>query len=585
MHVPPDQDQATILVVDDQPSVVAAVRAMFAIRPKWKVHSVATFGEALDAAIALQPQVILQDMLLPDGDGLDLVERYVACRELPGVQVIMLSGDERPDSKAAAFDAGAFDYIVKMPSQAEFIVRVRHAVRQSEMIATQIRLLDEAEAANRRAEAQLVARMQAEKLLEERSRELAALNVRLQTDLSLRIETLNRIGADLHTLQDLDMLLKRLLAEARAAFGCEAGSILLREGDRLVFTYAQNDVLNIETRFPDPKRSPVHLPIDRTSIAGASAVDGLVLVRDAYDLPADVPFRFNRSFDEATGYRTRAVLAVAMRDSAHRLLGVLQLINPRAQGAHHGREFTEEDRKLAQHFAGLAAMALERSQLGRSMVLRMMRLAEMRDPKETGAHVKRVAEVAALLFQAWAERRNMPAREMERKLDLLRTAAMLHDLGKVAIPDSILKKPGRLDPDERAVMEMHPIHGARTLEGLSTALDEATADVILYHQARWDGRGYPSHQAIAAELARLGRRAEEVPAPAGPEIPIFARCVALADVFDALMSRRVYKDPWPPERVLETILAESGSHFDPELVEIFRDRFQALCAANQMFVE
>jgi HD-GYP domain-containing protein (c-di-GMP phosphodiesterase class II) len=61
--------------------------------------------------------------------------------------------------------------------------------------------------------------------------------------------------------------------------------------------------------------------------------------------------------------------------------------------------------------------------------------------------------------------------------------------------------------------------------------------------------------------------------------------VALADVFDALMSRRVYKDPWPPERVLETILAESGSHFDPELVEIFRDRFQALCAANQMFVE
>jgi len=585
MHVPPDQDRATILVVDDQPTVVAAVRSMLASRPQWEVHSVATFADALDAAVRLKPNVILQDMVLADGNGLALVARYVACRDLPGVQIIMLSGDERPEHKAAAFDAGAFDYIVKMPSQAEFVVRVRHAVRQSEMVATQVRLLDEAEAANRRAERQLLAREQAEKLLQERTLELAALNARLQTDLSLRLETLNRIGADLHMLQDLDMLLKRLLAEARGAFGCEAGSILLRDGDRLVFTYAQNDVLNVETRFPDPKRSPVHLPIDRASIAGAGAVDGLVIVKDAYDLPADVPFRFNRSFDEATGYRTRAVLAVALRDSAYRLLGVLQLINPRAQGAHHGREFTDDDRKLAQHFAGLAAMALERAQLGRSMVLRMMRLAEMRDPKETGAHVKRVAEVAALLYQAWAERRSMPERAMERKLDLLRTAAMLHDLGKVAIPDAILKKPGKLDPDERAVMELHPVHGARTLDGLSTALDEATADVILYHQSRWDGRGYPSHQTIVEELGRLGRRPEDVPAPAGSEIPIFARCVALADVFDALMSRRVYKDPWPPERVLETIVSESGSHFDPELVEIFRTRFDTMCAANQMFLE
>jgi response regulator RpfG family c-di-GMP phosphodiesterase len=549
------------------------------------VHGVSTFAEALDAAVRVRPQVILQDMLLPDGNGLDLVERYVTCHELPGVQVIVLSADEKPEHKAAAFDAGAFDYIVKMPARAEFIVRVRHAVRQSEMVATQVRLLDQAEAANRLAERQLRAREQAEKLLQERTLELDALNVRLRTDLSLRIETLNRIGADLHALQDLDMLLKRLLVEARGAFGCEAGSILLRDGDRLVFTYAQNDVLNIETRFPDPKRSPVHLPIDRTSIAGAGAVDGLVIVRDAYEIPADVPFRFNRSFDEATGYRTRAVLAVALRDSAQRLLGVLQLINPRAQGAHHGREFTEEDQKLAQHFAGLAAMALERSQLGRSMVLRMIRLAEMRDPKETGAHVKRVAEVAALQYQAWAERRSMSEREIERNLDLLRTAAMLHDLGKVAIPDAILKKPGKLEPDERAVMEQHPVHGARTLDGLSTALDEATTDVILYHQARWDGRGYPTHAAIVGEFMRLGRRPDEVPVPAGVAIPIFARCVALADVFDALMSRRVYKEPWPPERVLETIVSEAGTHFDPELVEIFRDRFGAMCAANQMFAE
>ena len=134
-------------------------------------------------------------------------------------------------------------------------------------------------------------------------------------------------------------------------------------------------------------------------------------------------------------------------------------------------------------------------------------------------------------------------------------------------------------------MEMHPIHGARTLDSLATALDEATADVILYHQCRWDGGGYPSHAAIVEEFTSLGRRPDEVPVPAGATIPIFARCVALADVFDALLSRRAYKEPWPPERVLETITAESGTHFDPELVAIFREHFAAVCAAHQLFLE
>ena len=84
---------------------------------------------------------------------------------------------------------------------------------------------------------------------------------------------------------------------------------------------------------------------------------------------------------------------------------------------------------------------------------------------------------------------------------------------------------------------------------------------------------------------RLGRRAQDVPEPRGESIPILGRCVAVADVFDALMSRRAYKEPWPPEQVLATIVAESGSHFDPELVEIVRARFDAMCQAHHLFVE
>jgi response regulator RpfG family c-di-GMP phosphodiesterase len=544
----------------------------------WQVHHVAKASEAVAAATRLRPHVILQDMVLPDGSGLELISRYAELHELPGTQVIMLSVDEAPEHKAAAFDAGAFDYIVKMPALAEFVVRVRHAIRQAEMVEAQVRLLDEAEAANRHAKREIEARREAERKLE-------AANLQLREELHARMEALERIAADLGQLQDLDLLLRRLLAEARAVFGCEAGTILLREGDHLVFSYAQNDILNVETRFPDARRSPVRLPMDRSSIAGAAAVDGLVAVRDAYELPEGTPFKFNRSFDEATGFRTRAVLALAMRDRMHQLIGVLQLINPRDTGAHHSREFTEDDQKLARHFAMLAADQLDRVRSYREAILRMVRLSELNDPKETGAHVRRVAEVSAIIYEAWARRHGASEHEIDRQLDLLRPAAMLHDLGKVGIPDAILKKPGPLNEEERGVMQSHPIFGVSIFRDLRDPLDLATLEVILYHQTKWDGTGYPDHQAIRSELVRLGWKPEKVPEPKGDRIPIFGRVVTLADVFDALMSRRAYKEAWDHERVRQELAKSAGTHFDPELVEILLERFDKACNAHAMFEE
>lgn len=573
-----DHPGKVILLVDDQNLVAASVRSLLAGQADWQVHHVAKASEAVAAATRLRPHVILQDMVLPDGSGLELISRYAELHELPGTQVIMLSVDEAPEHKAAAFDAGAFDYIVKMPAQAEFVVRVRHAIRQAEMVEAQVRLLDEAEAANRHAKREIEARREAERKLE-------AANLQLREELHARMEALERIAADLGQLQDLDLLLRRLLAEARAVFGCEAGTILLREGDHLVFSYAQNDILNVETRFPDARRSPVRLPMDRSSIAGAAAVDGMVAVRDAYELPEGTPFKFNRSFDEATGFRTRAVLALAMRDRMHQLIGVLQLINPRDTGAHHSREFTEDDQKLARHFAMLAADQLDRVRSYREAILRMVRLSELNDPKETGAHVRRVAEVSAIIYEAWARRHGASEHEIDRQLDLLRPAAMLHDLGKVGIPDAILKKPGPLNEEERGVMQSHPIFGVSIFRDLRDPLDLATLEVILYHQTKWDGTGYPDHQAIRSELVRLGWKPEKVPEPKGDRIPIFGRVVTLADVFDALMSRRAYKEAWDHERVRQELAKSAGTHFDPELVEILLERFDKACNAHAMFEE
>ncbi len=561
------REPIAILLVDDQPIVVATVTRMLQREPGWKVHACTEGSKAVAMARALRPAVILQDLTMPDADGLELIATYRKDPELGSTPVLVLSATEAAETKAQAFERGADDYVVKMPPEAELVARVRHHVR-----------VHQAETERSRAALE-VARSELE------LRALNEANVTLLEQERAHLATFERVTRLLNEVTDLDIMLKRLLSEARALLACEAGSILLHKDGHLVFTYAQNDVLNVTTRFPDPRRSPVWLPVDRSSIAGAGAVDGMVVVQDAYAIPESAPFRFNRSFDRATGYRTRAVLVVALHDSQGRLLGVLQLINPRPQGAHHSAEFTDDDRKVAQQFANLAAVGLERSQKQATWIERLMKTAEMRDPKETGAHVKRVAEVSARLFVHWAQRHGLSREETDLRLDLLRPAAKLHDLGKVGIEDSILKAERRLTDEERAVMQTHPVIGAETLDHLESVLDEAMADVILYHQAKWDGTGYPSHEAIVRVMNRLGRPAERVGEPKGEGIPLFARCVALADVFDALMSKRAYKEPWPPEKVRDTIAHDAGTHFDPELAGLFVEHFDEMCEAHQMFSE
>jgi response regulator RpfG family c-di-GMP phosphodiesterase len=524
-------------------------------------------AKALEVAKALRPALILQDLTMPDADGMQLIRAYRGDAALAGTPVLVLSGRDDAETKARAFEAGADDYVVKMPPAAEMAARIRHLVR-----------VHRAEAERARAALE-VARSELE------LRALNEANVQLLEQERAHLATFDRLTRLLNEVTDLDIMLRRLLSEARALLGCEAGSILLHRDDHLVFTYAQNDVLNMVTRFPDLRRSPVWLPIDRSSIAGAGAVDGMVVVQDAYAIPASAPFHFNRSFDERTGYRTRAVLAVALHDSQGRLLGVMQLINPRPVGAHHSVDFTEDDQKMARQFANLAAVGLERSQKQATWIERLMKTAEMRDPKETGAHVKRVAEVSARLFTHWATAHGLSREELDLKLDLLRPAAKLHDLGKVGIQDSILKAERRLTDDERAVMQTHPVIGAETLDHLESALDDAIAEVILYHQAKWDGTGYPSRDAIVHVMNQLGRPADRVGDPKGESIPLFARCVAMADVFDALMSKRAYKDPWPPEKVRDTIAHDAGTHFDPELAGLFVAHFDEMCEAHQMFTE
>ncbi|MDH4011193.1 MAG: HD domain-containing protein, partial [Desulfobacterales bacterium] len=233
--------------------------------------------------------------------------------------------------------------------------------------------------------------------------------------------------------------------------------------------------------------------------------------------------------------------------------------------------FSQNDEKMMLHFAGNAAVALERAQMTRAILLRMIRMAEMRDPKETGAHVNRVGGYAVELYERWAKRRHLSQKEVDKHRDILRMAAMLHDVGKIAISDLILKKPGRFNAEEFEIMKQHTVLGAQLFSDRQSDFDEAAAQVALNHHERWDGVGYPGHIDVQTGTALkgfeqpdgrpIGKKAEE--------IPLYGRIVALADVYDALSSARVYKEAWDESKVLDQIESESGRQFDPELVEIF----------------
>jgi HD-GYP domain-containing protein (c-di-GMP phosphodiesterase class II) len=387
-----------------------------------------------------------------------------------------------------------------------------------------------------------------------------------------KLDALARLSVDLNLIQDLDILMERILTEARRFVNADAGSIYIRDRGRLHFTYTQNETLQSRLRAGEKLiYSTFTVPINDNSIAGYVAKSGQPLnLPDVYRLDPTCPYHFDKEFDDTTQYSTRSVLTIPLVSSQGDLLGILQIINAQ-DGKCQVVPFTPSDEKIMTHFASIAAVALARAQMTRAILLRMMKMAEMRDPKETGAHVNRVGGYAVEIYENWAHRHHVSPKEVDKKRDILRMAAMLHDVGKVAISDLILKKPGKLDKAEFETMKQHTIFGTQLFMDAQSDFDEAAAQVALNHHERWDGQGYPGHIDVTTgePLQRFTRSNGSARGKRGEEIPLFGRIVAIADVYDALSSQRVYKEAWDESEVLANIKAGAGQHFDPELVEIF----------------
>ena len=394
-----------------------------------------------------------------------------------------------------------------------------------------------------------------------------------------KLDTLTRLGVDLNQIQDLDILMESILTEARRFAHADAGSIYIREKDTLHFTYTQNDTL--QSRLGKGQKliySTFKIPINSNSIAGFVAESGQPLnLSDVYRIDPSCPYQFDKEFDAAANYATRSVLTIPLETSKGDMLGILQIINARDENL-NPIPFTATDEKMMMHFASIAAVALARAQMTRAMLLRMMKMAEMRDPKETGAHVNRVGGYAVEIYERWARRHHVLQKDIDKNRDMLRMAAMLHDVGKVAVSDLVLKKPARLNKNEFETMKLHTVLGARLFLDRQSDFDEVAAQVALTHHERWDGNGYPGHFDIAANKPIKGFTGLDGSARGkrGEEIPIYGQIVAIADVYDALSSRRVYKEAWDETKVLDQIQADAGHRFSPELVDHFFSCLDAL---------
>ncbi|MFC1826584.1 HD domain-containing phosphohydrolase [Thermodesulfobacteriota bacterium] len=403
-----------------------------------------------------------------------------------------------------------------------------------------------------------------------------------------KLESLATLGIELNRIVDLDILLERVLSRARQWVNADAGSIYISDGENLNFVYTQN--VTLQRQLSEGEKliySTFTIPIDDKSIAGYVASTGQALnLADVYNLPQDVSYHFSSQFDDASGYKTTSVLTIPLKTGNGDILGILQIINAQDEN-NYVISFTKDDEKIMHHFGGIAAIALERARLTRSIIMRMVKMTELRDPKETGAHVNRVGGYAVEIYEKWARHRKIPWEEIDKKRDILKMAAMLHDVGKIAISDLILKKPGPLNEEEFEVMKEHSLHGARLFLDRQSEFDEAAGIVALNHHERWDGgaRGYPGHIEVETGEPLEGKRLSNGAAKPkkGEEIPLFGRIVALADVYDALSSARCYKEPWDEEKVLSILKEETGKQFDPELVAIFLEIFDTINSIKERY--
>ncbi|KQX47074.1 HD domain-containing phosphohydrolase [Paenibacillus sp. Root444D2] len=304
----------------------------------------------------------------------------------------------------------------------------------------------------------------------------------------------------------------------------------------------------------------IRIPSTAGLVGYAVTNDKAVFIHDAYSNEEYKSYLLNGALrtDQQTGYRTKALLVIPFRNSQGEIMGAYQAINKLTAS----EQFSDKDMEyltLASSYAGKslesALLTNEIEETQKEIIFRMGEIGESRS-KETGNHVKRVAEYSYLLALGLGM--------SQEEAELLKMASPMHDIGKVAIPDSILNKPGNLTDEEFKLMQNHTRIGYNLLKNSNRHILKTAAVVAYEHHEKWNGRGYP--RGIKGE-----------------DIHIYGRITAIADVFDALGSERVYKKAWELDRILTLFKEEQGEHFDPKVVDAFFQQLPAILRVRDQY--
>jgi len=341
-------------------------------------------------------------------------------------------------------------------------------------------------------------------------------------------EVMRALGGTL----DLDELLDLIITRITEVMEADRSSLFLIDWDsEELWSKVAQGVRFMEIRFPM-----------NLGLAGAVATSGEVLnIPDAYD-----DQRFNQEFDRQTGYRTKSVLCVPMTNKEGERIGVIQVLNKKGDEA-----FDQEDEELLGALAGQAAVAVENSRLYEdqkksfiSFVETLSTAMDARDPITAG-HSSRVTLYSLAIAEVLGY--------SEKQLEVLNAAALLHDIGKIGVPEVVLFKDGKLTDEEYKVIQTHALHSLNILDKIYFVRDQKEIPMMsATHHERIDGSGYP-----------LGL--------IGDDIPEAGRVIAVGDIFDAITSRRHYRDRMQFIKVLRILDEESeGNHIQPEFVSAFK---------------
>ncbi len=378
------------------------------------------------------------------------------------------------------------------------------------------------------------------------------------------LEHLVDIAIDLSSIYNLESLLHKIVMEARAITNSEGGTIYLVNNGKLKFFVSQNDYFKKKYGDDYAKKifKPFSIEIDKNSVAGYCALKKKSLnIKDVSNIPDKYPFTYNDYWDKSFGYTTFSMLNIPLVFQNGEVIGVLQLINSISDENKYV-EFSKRYEKVVGALSSYAAVSIYNTRLNNQLkqsylesIVRLGVASEYRD-KETFAHLFRMSEITYIIAKAYGYN--------EEDAINLKYAAIMHDVGKLGIPDAILHKPGKLTSEERLVMEKHTTIGANILRGSVSDLLKMAAKIALTHHEKWNGCGYP-----------IGL--------IGPQIPIEGRIVAIADVYDALSSKRVYKPKFSKEKVIDIMKSENWKSFDPEIFKIFISEFQKIYNISEKY--